>query len=135
MKKELDEALCRDFPLTFADRRASMRETCMCWGFCCGDGWEPIIRKCAEKIEAEIAKLPEDMRQQVKAEQVKEKFGGLRFYMTSESDAISAAIKEAESASYRTCELCGAPGKRRGGGWIQTLCDACNSISEKHVDE
>jgi hypothetical protein len=22
-----------------------------------------------------------------------------------------------------TCEECGAPGKRRGGGWVYTACD------------
>jgi hypothetical protein len=28
-----------------------------------------------------------------------------------------------EPPRYRTCEVCGQPGKRREGGWIKTLCD------------
>ena len=71
MRKELDDALCRDFPLTFRDRHASMQVTCMCWGFDVGDGWEPLIRRAAEKIEAEILKMPEDQRAEVRASQVK----------------------------------------------------------------
>jgi len=56
VKKELDEALCKDFPLLYRDRNASMRSTCMCWGFP-GDGWEPIIRELSEKLEGMIEKF------------------------------------------------------------------------------
>jgi hypothetical protein len=129
MKKELDDALCRDFPLTFRDRHASMQVTCMCWGFDVEDGWEPLIRRAAEKIEAAILKLPEADREHVCASQVKEKFGTLRLYFTSENEEISAAIKEAEEASEVTCEDCGAAGSLRKGGWLRTLCDACHAES------
>ena len=44
MRKDLDDALVRDFPLTFRDRNGGTRVTCMCWGFP-GDGWEPLIRR------------------------------------------------------------------------------------------
>lgn len=54
MKHELDEALCRDFPLLYRDRHGDMRNTCMVWGFSCGDGWEPIIREASEKLETLI---------------------------------------------------------------------------------
>lgn len=125
MRKELDDALCRDFPLTFRDRHASMQVTCMCWGFDVGDGWEPLIRRAAEKIEAEILKMPEDQRAEVRASQVKEKFGTLRFYMTAQNDEITEAIREAEEASAHTCEKCGAPGEVNTSGWRSTLCVAC----------
>lgn len=55
--------------------------------------------------------------------QVKEKFGGLRFYaggLTNEQDNI---IHDAEAKSFTICETCGNPGRPRGGGWITTLCD------------
>jgi hypothetical protein len=32
-------------------------------------------------------------------------------------------ITMAESMSAILCEECGAPGERRHGGWIRTLCD------------
>lgn len=50
MKRELDAALVRDFPLTFA-RDSRGREPWSMFGFECSDGWEPSIRKTAEKLE------------------------------------------------------------------------------------
>jgi hypothetical protein len=131
MTPELDEALVRDFPNLYRDRNASMQVTCMCWGFP-GDGWEPLIRELSEKLETMILALPEDGRHHVRASQVKEKFGTLRFYMSAETDEMSAAIREAERKSAVTCEICGQPGKSREGGWILTLCDKCQ---EKRLEE
>lgn len=61
-----------------------------------------------------------------KAAQVKEKFGGLRFYMTHGNDEIFSLISEAESKSYKTCEECGEPGDQKDTGWVKTLCDSCH---------
>lgn len=44
MRKELDEKLCADYPEIFVNRHRSMKETAMCWGFECGDGWYSILR-------------------------------------------------------------------------------------------
>jgi len=60
---------------------------------------------------------------QVVADQVKEKYGGLRFYYTGGDDKISHFIEFAEYMSYHTCEVCGKPGKTYGGGWVRTLCE------------
>ena len=57
------------------------------------------------------------------ASQVKEKFGGLRFYVQAATDKHYQYISFAESMSHRTCEQCGAPGKTYTNGWHQTLCD------------
>jgi hypothetical protein len=54
---------------------------------------------------------------------VKEKFGGLRFYTNGYTDVINGMISMAESMSYRTCEVCGSPGRSNNYGWISTLCD------------
>lgn len=112
MKKELDEALVRDFPNLYRDRHGDMRRTCMVWGFP-GDGWEPLIRRLSEKLEP----------LGVRAVQVKEKFGGLRFYIDNGSPEAYQAIREAEEESLQTCETCGKPGVPREGGWTLTLCD------------
>ena len=66
-----------------------------------------------------------------KAAQVKEKFGGLRFYMTVGIDKIFNLVEEAEALSYKTCEECGKPGEERGGGWIHTLCNNCHENWDK----
>lgn len=121
MKKELDEALCRDFPTVFKNRYASMQETCMCWGFECGDGWEPIIREAAAKIEAINAELLP--AQHCVASQIKQKFGTLRFYLHSGTNAAWDIVEEAERKSETTCETCGKPGTLQGQGWVYTACE------------
>ena len=50
MTKELQEKLYADFPEIFRQTKLDMRETCMCWGCECGDGWELIIRRLCEAI-------------------------------------------------------------------------------------
>lgn len=62
-----------------------------------------------------------------RAVQVKEKFGGLRFYMSLTNDKISELIREAEKKSVTICEECGESGQIRNGSWIRCLCDSCCS--------
>jgi hypothetical protein len=47
----------------------------------------------------------------------------LRFYVNGGSCELYEAIRAAELRSFETCEICGAHGERRTGGWIKTLCD------------
>jgi hypothetical protein len=65
-------------------------------------------------------------------EQVKEKFGGLRYYVTipdglpeAAHTAIRSLIRQAEEMSYIICEQCGADGSLRKHGWWRTFCDKC----------
>jgi hypothetical protein len=126
MKEELDEALCKDFPHVFADRRKDMKETAMCWGFP-GTGWEPLIREAAAKLEpliiAEIKKNPEAWDYgYLTTSQIKEKYGTLRWYFTACTDEMQDIIDLAEAKSCVTCETCGKEGKLRGSGWFYTAC-------------
>jgi hypothetical protein len=67
--------------------------------------------------------IPEPV-EEVVAIQVKEKFGGLRFYHSGGDEYIRAAVDMAEEMSYVTCEVCGNAGKYRNDRpWIRTLCD------------
>lgn len=85
--------------------------------FNCHDGWYPLIQKLIE----DLIQLGWDK----KVTQVKEKFGGLRFYINEGSDEVHTRITEAEIKSYTICEMCGAPGEiRRDIGWYRTLCDS-----------
>lgn len=55
-------------------------------------------------------------------QQVKEKFGTLRFYSPG-NDAIRRYIRLAERLSAMTCEVCGESGKLdSNSGWYRTLC-------------
>jgi len=126
MKQELDEALCAKYPKIFCDRHGNMKETAMCWGFECGDGWYNIIDQLCNNIQHHIdwshKNKDKESVPQVVAEQVKEKFGTLRFYYQGGDDEISGMVRMAESMSGVTCEKCGSPGSTGGRGWISTLC-------------
>ena len=80
-----------------------------------GEGWYGIIKKLIEDaIEAGWNK---------EICQVKEKFGGLRFYINGATEEVHEIISKYCTLSHRTCEDCGEPGESRSGGWIRTLCD------------
>ena len=132
MKKELDEALCAKYPKIFVNRHGNMQTTAMCWGFECGDGWYQVLDSLCGQIQHYTdwnndnhAKGYTQYKQvpQVIATQVKEKFGGLRFYYDGGDDHIGGMVRMAESWAAHACEECGAPGKMRHGGWIRTLCE------------
>jgi hypothetical protein len=93
--------------------------------FECGDGWYNIIDQLCANIQSHIDW--EESRgiaiSQVVAEQVKEKFGTLRFYVRGGDEYIDALINMAESMSGVTCEACGKPGTTGGKGWISTMCE------------
>lgn len=79
-----------------------------------------------ELKNAEYRTVPPKI-EQVVIEQVKEKFGALRFYYTGGDEAIDGMVRMAESMSSVTCETCGAPGTTLGKGWLKTRCDAHSS--------
>lgn len=114
MTPERTKKLFKDFPTLYAGHKESLQHNLMPFGFECQDGWEKIIRRLSEKLEP----------MGVKAMQVKEKFGGLRFYLDGGApEEAHKLIQKAQEESYETCEECGKPGALRGGSWIQTLCD------------
>lgn len=97
--------------------------------FACGQGWHSILFQLCRDIEALISAMTEEERCEdgqclYAVAQVKEKFGGLRFYMHQYPDGAHELISQAEDACLRTCETCGAPGVLRRTGWVSTLCDA-----------
>jgi hypothetical protein len=84
--------------------------------FECDEGWYQLIKDLiVDLIELGWNK---------EVCQVKEKFGGLRFYINEGSDEIHDRITEAERQSYEICEITGKPGQLRNDiGWYTTLCD------------
>jgi hypothetical protein len=85
------------------------------------------IDEAKTKLDEETLKVPV-------ASQVKEKFGGLRFYVQAATDKHYQYISFAESMSYRTCEECGAPGKTYTDGWHTTLCDIHAAMAGKEEE-
>lgn len=93
-------------------------------------GWVPIV----EELHAAILEIDPDYR----VDQVKEKFGGLRFYYSTDSDRgdeIEALVKAAEMQAAATCEVCGAEApdgpNTWGQGWLNTLCPTHGKVREE----
>lgn len=95
-----------------------------------GIGWYNLIYTLTNCIDRRLEHLNKDGgNRKVIIAQIKEKFGGLRYYADGDVDEqMDGMIDFAESLSYTICEECGAPGKLRSGGWMRTLCD-------KHEEE
>ena len=120
MNERHTEYLFKNF--SFFHPEAPLTESLMAFGFECGDGWFDLVKELCEKLKALNLK-------NFRVTQVKEKFGGLRFYIGSvepeKADQVFRLIDKAEKESYRTCETCGKPGKPNKEGWITTLCNNC----------
>jgi len=139
MRQELDQQLCEKYPAMMVNRNKPMTETTMCWGFECGDGWYNILNALMGNIQHHIDWNNQNFEKgytqykqvpQVTLDQVKEKFGTLRFYYTGGDDYVRGLVTMAESMSAITCETCGNPGTQTRGGWIKTICEPCNTKKE-----
>lgn len=113
--KERSEQLIERFPQLYIHPR---------WGkiqFEINNGWFDLIlnlsleiEKCVNSSENKIWPV---------AMQVKEKFGGLRFYVDNSDDDIDNIIAKYENLSIETCDVCGKTGKRESvNRWLSVRC-------------
>ena len=95
------------------------------FGIECGDGWKGLI----EPIMEYINNYNKDKKEEDKIIifQIKEKFGGLRFYVDHGNEELHDMIDKAEEESYKVCEFCGSKEDvgQTANGWITTLCHNC----------
>lgn len=69
---------------------------------------------------------------QVVCQQVKEKFGGLRFYYSGGDKEITGMIDMAEHILWETCENCGSHENiTTTEGWIARICNKCIKNKKK----
>lgn len=94
------------------------------YNFECSDGWFALIDSLSASIQSTIDSMPEQIRDDFYAVQIKEKFGTLRYYMNNDTPYIRGAISMGEHMSAWHCEVCGNVGSTRNiKNYIQTLCD------------
>ena len=93
---------------------AAFRESLKGWG------WKTHVRPLVDYCEAHNICIC----------QIKEKFGGLRFYTAGHTKDFQKLLEAAEIACDKTCEFCGDPGKLRSGDWLTVRCDKCEAIHE-----
>lgn len=122
MNKELQDKLYERFPALYRQHTLDMRQTCMCWGFDVDDGWFDLIWMLSLALEDESKQTGAV----IEAVQVKEKFGGLRFYTGPCTDRGYTLINLAERMADMTCEVCGKHGRTtsKPSGWLKTVCKA-----------
>lgn len=122
------ERMEQSYPKMFAGRYG---------GFAVGKGWYPILEKLCSNIQRHIdwKNRETEVVPQVTVEQIKEKFGGLRFYYQGGDEQIYGMVTMAEAWADIACEECGGIGKRRGGGWIRTLCDVHEAERQARIEE
>ena len=82
-----------------------------------GPGWIGLVVKLTQALRTIHSNGEFNLHQ------LKEKFGGMRFYVDGSTDLGWTIIGWAESMSYKYCEECGQFGEVRGDGWLKTLCD------------
>lgn len=126
MKKEYTDYLEQVYPELYAAGNKY-------GGFAIGDGWFNIINQLSNNIKHHLTWKKETPP--VVIEQVKEKFGSLRFYYSGGDEYISGLVSLAESMSGVTCEECGDVGESRNGGWIRVLCDKHEAEYQERIKQ
>lgn len=93
------------------------------WGFECGDGWFDIIWNLCYNIDTMLKSEYPELCDGFIVTQVKEKYGGLRFYVGSAPEEIFDLITITEEGSEKICEVCGERGENQQiFGWYMTTC-------------
>ena len=141
MNREKAQQLTTTYPMLFRKYNGEMRRLNETFGFECGSGWYDLINQLCIEISEVVQSTEKKIWPNVV--QVKEKFGGLRFYISysdfsearlNEADQavskealekISQLIVMAESKSLVTCEDCGLPGKCYQSSWVHVKCPTC----------
>ena len=155
MKPELEQQLIEKYPflsrdIDDKDENGRINNLYVAFGFETGSGWFSLIDSLCGEIVAVYEKhgIPIDVR----PAQIKEKFGGLRFYWCRENQEksvhaidflgngtirfqqddsdldkeIGEVVDKWEDISYTVCERCGQPGElRKDLRWIRVLCSDC----------
>ena len=151
MDKELQDKIFNTFPEFFKNRN-DIKRSLMIFGIETGNGWFDLIYNLCSSIkdwfmsnesrhydsDYEDFVVKKGIQPGFQVVQVKEKFGGLRFYVDAAPQAIHDLIHKAESDSFFICERCGDDVRNHDYGndgyhsfyrdnlpWVQTLCDGC----------
>lgn len=157
MSKEENKRLCEEFPFLIPTNAWSGKRITDCSGPDGEKGFWPGNPEAHPEYDYEYTLLddvPEgwriafglEMCKEIKDElvksnrlndyyitQIKEKYGGLRWYDNGGSREHFDIIRKYEHKSEETCILCGTPASQISTGWISPYCDKCASkITNEH---
>lgn len=123
MKRELLQKLLERFPYIQNEENIGLQWGC---GVDCGDGWFDLLYTLLEKIENIYSANNKSIDDFI-ISQIKEKYGELRFYASSDIPEVNKLIDEYEELSATICEDCGKSGSlhTNSNGYMLTLCEEC----------
>ena len=101
MEQKQQNKLFEKYPKIFSKKDLSIQESCMGLGITCGDGWFELIDVLCYCLQ----RHSDHTGNQIVAEQVKSKFGSLRFYTNSADPYVCGMIKMAETISHTINEV------------------------------
>ena len=153
MNEELEKQLYELGPTLYQEKDLPMTQTCMCWGFECPSSWFELLKELTNKLESINNKYKG--KYECVAQQVKEKYGSLRFYSGIKilienptddeiklaykiDEQFQEAVNDAENKSAKICCICGKPATKTSSGWIAHYCDDCaekRNIFTKDYDD
>ncbi len=132
MDKIREKQLIEIYPDLFSG--IDKRYPIIAFGFECGNGWFELLRELITSLkylDIQTRDYGDGEGIAIKVEQIKEKYGTLRFYTNFTTDEIDVLVLKAENLSEVTCEGCGSPGILRNiNNWLRVSCDRCCGIDE-----
>lgn len=138
LEKELDAALELETKESLSEFLNNLRENIKkenrrikhpfeLFGIECGYGWYGLILPLYNAIQKYNSDKEENDK--ICINQIKEKFGGLRFYISHGPKEFYDWIYRIERESYKVCEVCGSitDVTTEGRSWITTQCKQCRN--------
>lgn len=125
INQELIDKLYKDFPKLYREGFDNF--------WISYNGWFDLIYDLSATINSIIVELElnGEIVDNYYLVQVKEKFGGLRFYLQQSTKEMDDIIAIFENKSYDICAQCGkdkGPRIRNESAWNVNFCETCNII-------
>jgi hypothetical protein len=91
-------------------------------------GWMKAFgQQMLDEIRDFMLKTKPEFLYQYMITDIKEKYGGLRWYDYGTPKGMYEIINKYEKLSYEICIKCGVPATHMTEGWIMPLCDGCDT--------
>ena len=85
------------------------------------EGWFDLFLQCCEDLKAPLEKA--GLLYSFKFLQIKEKFGGMRIYVSNDIEEVRDILAKYEFISRQVCCVCGKPATALTKGWVCPCCD------------
>jgi hypothetical protein len=123
MNKDIEKKIILEAWSIFFDEEPE--NTDVAFEMACDDGWANIIKTAAKLLHKHNQQKKNDLAYvPAHVEQIKEKFGSLRMYISGGDYWTNGVVDMTEELSHSICEVSGAEGSLyRRGNWFKTLSE------------